>query len=336
MHSLNVGKLPPDLLKKLLRKIDPKDPSVVIGPRVGEDAAVLDMGDHYLVATTDPITFTEKRIGWYCVNINANDIATMGATPRWFLATLLLPQGKTTDRLVENIFDDILNSCRQLNVSLCGGHVEITANLDRPILVGQMLGEVSKDRLVTPERIKPGDVVLMTKSVAIEGTAILATEKEEVVSHNMDRDRIIHAKEFLDDPGISVVKDAAIACQAATIHGMHDPTEGGILTGLWELSQSCTLGLRINKEAITVYPETMTLCQLFDLDPLGLIASGTLLIVIDSEHADQVISSLRDASIPCRMIGEMVPREKGLSIHDGNKSIPLKPFVRDEITKIFS
>lgn len=336
MDFLDVGKLPPDLLKKLLTKIDAKDPRIVIGPRVGEDAAVLDMGDHYLVATTDPITFTEKRIGWYCVNVNANDIATMGATPRWFLATLLLPQGKTTKRLAENIFDNILNSCRQLNVSLCGGHVEITANLDRPILVGQMLGEVPKDRLVTPERIKPGDVVLMTKSIAIEGTAILAAEKEGVISRKMERDSIIRAKGFLDDPGISVVKDATIACQAAEIHGMHDPTEGGILTGLWELSQSCHLGLQIDKKAITIYPETVTFCRLFGLDPMGLIASGTLLIVTDPEHAEQVISSLRYASIPCRIIGKMLPSEKGLSIHDGNKSLPLKPFIRDEITKIFS
>lgn len=336
MDLLNVGKLPPDLLKKLLGKIDLKDPRIAVGPRVGEDAAVLDMGDHYLVATTDPITFTDKRIGWYCVNVNANDIATMGADPKWFLASLLLPQNKTDENLVENIFDDILDSCRQLDISLCGGHVEITAGLDRPILVGQMLGEASKNQLVTPDRIKPGDVVLMTKAIAIEGTAILAAEKEDVISQKMDRERIIRAKGFLDDPGISVVKDALTACETATIHGMHDPTEGGILTGLWELAQSCNLGLCIEREAIVIYPETAALCDIFDLDPLGLIASGTLLIVTDPADADRVISSLSDASIPCRVIGEMLPPEKGLFINARNKTMPLKPFARDEIARIFS
>ncbi len=336
MKNLETGKLPPDFLKRLLEKIDLKDPRITVGPRVGEDAAVLDMGDHYLVATTDPITFTDKRIGWYCVNVNANDIATMGAAPKWFFASLLLPQNKTDEKLVENIFNDILDSCRQLDISLCGGHAEITAGLERPILVGQMLGEASKDRLVTSDRIRPGDVVLMTKAIAIEGTAILAAEKEDAISQKMARDRIICARGFLDDPGISVVRDALTACEAAKIHGMHDPTEGGILTGLWELAQSCNLGICIEKEAVAIYSETAALCDIFDLDPLGLIASGTLLIVTDPADADRVISSLSDASIPCRVIGEMLSPGKGSFINARNKTMPLKPFARDEITKIFS
>ncbi len=336
MNFLNVGKLPPDFLKKLFKKIDPKDTRVVVGPRVGEDAAVLDMGDHYLVAKTDPITFTEDRIGWYCVNVNANDIATMGAVPRWFLATLLLPEGKTDEPLVEKIFDDILDSCRQLDVSLCGGHAEITSGLTRPILIGQMLGEVSKDRLVIPEKIKPGDVILLTKGIAIEGTAILAAEKENVLKDKIDIATIRRAKAFLDDPGISIVKEALTVCQTADIHGLHDPTEGGIMTGLWELAQVSNLSLSINRESISIFPETTAVCDILGLDPLGLIASGALLIVIDPKDADKVISSLSDEDIPCRIIGEMLPAEKKSSMHDRAKRIPIKPFLRDEITKALS
>ena len=142
---LPVGKLPVELLQGLLRSCRPPARSgVVLGPRYGEDAAVIDLGAKYLVAKTDPITFTAERIGWYAVHINANDIATMGATPRWFLATLLLPENGTTPELARGIFLDILRTCRTLGITLCGGHTEITSGLSRPIVVGQMLGEVRK------------------------------------------------------------------------------------------------------------------------------------------------------------------------------------------------
>ena len=146
--TLPVGKLPPAVLQGLLRACHPPASSgVVIGPRYGEDAAVIDIGTKYLVAKTDPITFTEERIGWYAVHINANDIATLGARPRWFLATVLLPEGRTTREMAQQIFLDILHTCRALGIALCGGHTEITAGLQRPIVVGQMLGEAKKSEL---------------------------------------------------------------------------------------------------------------------------------------------------------------------------------------------
>lgn len=334
MAFFEVGKLPPYLLDRMLRKIDLKDPRVVVGPMVGEDAAVIEMGDRYLVAKSDPITFAEERIGWYGVNINANDIATMGADPRWFLATLLLPQGKTDEHMVERIFDDILESCQSLGITLCGGHTEITYGLDRPILVGQMLGEVPRDRLVTSDRIVPGDVVLLSEGIAIEGTAILALEKGDEVSDKIDADVIYRAKEFLDNPGISVVKAALTACRVAEIHGMHDPTEGGIVTGLWELAQVCGCGLRIESEAVYVFPETRILCEVMGLDPLGLIASGALLIVVDSEWCENVISALAEEHISCKKVGNVVPAEEGLTIYRGGKVFPLVPFERDELTRV--
>ena len=233
MASFEIGKIPHEFLEKLLTKVDIKDPRVVIGPQVGEDAAVLDMGTKYLVVTTDPITFTEERIGWYCVNVNANDIAVKGAVPLWFTATLLLPEKRADEDLVESIFQDIYETCELLNITLCGGHTEITSGFERPILVGQMLGEVSKDELVTLKRIRPGDRVLLTQSVAIEGTTILARDKEDVLLKKVDADWINRAKKFLDHPGISVLKASSVACRGASLHGMHDPTEGGIITALW-------------------------------------------------------------------------------------------------------
>ena len=141
--SLPAGKRPHALLDQFLRRFAPSDPRLIVGPQMGEDAAVIDMGDRYLVAKTDPITFATEEIGWYAVNVNANDIAVMGAEPRWFLATILLPQGRATEALAEAIYGQIADACDQLNVVLAGGHTEITVGLERPIISGCMLGEVA-------------------------------------------------------------------------------------------------------------------------------------------------------------------------------------------------
>ena len=122
------GKLPIDLLTRLLSDIDVRDPRVVLGARTGEDAALIDMGDRYLVAKTDPITFATDLIGWYLVQVNANDLAVMGATPRWLMATLLLPEG-TTEAQTETIFAQLLEACDSLGITLIGGHTEITYDL---------------------------------------------------------------------------------------------------------------------------------------------------------------------------------------------------------------
>ena len=334
MKSFEVGKLPHAVLERMIGKIDVEDSRVVLGPGIGEDAAVIDMGDRYLVATTDPITFAQERIGWYCVNVNANDVATMGARPRWFFATLLLPEGKARQPLVDAILDDILRSCRDLGMALCGGHTEITTGLDRPILVGHLLGEVAKNKLVSSDRIAPGDVILLTHGIAIEGTAILAAEKEEELEGRVDRGIVARSKEFLANPGISVVRAAMTACEATRVHGMHDPTEGGLATGLWEMAKASGMGAWIEGDAVFVYPETQALCEALDLDPWGLIASGALLIVVAAEDSEKVISALKAEDIPCRPIGQILASGDESVIVRQGRTVPLKPFERDELARI--
>src|SRR5262245_8898042 len=173
---LPAGKLPPALLTQLLARQAVTDPRVLIGPRLGEDAAVIDMGDRLLIAKSDPITFATDAIGYYAVTVNANDIAAMGGTPRWFLATLLLPEASTTAALVRDIFAQVRQACRELDITLVGGHTEITVGLTRPILSGHMLGEVARARLVTSAGVQVGDALLLTKGFPVEGVAIMARE----------------------------------------------------------------------------------------------------------------------------------------------------------------
>src|SRR5438094_402855 len=170
------GKLPAALLATLLAQDVPTDPRVLIGPRVGEDAAVLDMGDRLLIAKSDPITFATDAIGHYAVTVNANDIAVMGGSPRWFLATLLLPETRTTAALVQDIFTQVRQACHALGIALVGGHTEITVGLERPILSGHMLGEVTRERLVTSAGVQVGDAILLTKGFPVEGVSIMARE----------------------------------------------------------------------------------------------------------------------------------------------------------------
>lgn len=351
--SYPLGKLPADHLARLLAQHAPDDERVVLGPGVGRDAAVISFSDpawtsegagHYLVAKTDPITFASDEIGWYAVHVNANDIACTGATVRWFLATLLLPEARADEALVDVIFDQVAGACAELGVGLVGGHTEITHGIDRPIVVGCMLGEVAPERLVRPDATRPGDLLLVTKGIAVEGTAIIAREKADILSSGVtsgdgmaevDDALVERSRGFLYDPGISVVRDAAVAAAAGEVHAMHDPTEGGLATGLWELAEAAGVGLEVDESAIPVLPETRILCTRLGLDPLGLIASGTLLLAVSARDATRIIRALEEAGIAAACIGRAVERQRGLVLRNATSERPLPSFDRDEIARLF-
>ncbi len=337
MPPLPVGKLRAELLERLFGKHAADDARVVVGPKVGEDAAVLDMGDRYLVATTDPITFATDEIGWYAVQVNANDVAVRGARPLWFLATLLLPEGGTSETRVEQLFEELATACAELGVALVGGHSEVTAGLPRPIVIGCMLGEVDKDRLVTTSGARAGDALLLTKGVPLEGAAILARERgDEATRRGVPPEVVRRAAELLKRPGLSVVPDARAACAAARVHAMHDPTEGGLATACWELSQAADVGVRVDRERIPVLTEGRLLCEAFGLDPLGTIASGALLLAVGAEDASAVVSACRAAGVECAAIGRVTPRSEGVSLVSGGHARPMPSFPQDEISRIFS
>jgi hydrogenase maturation factor len=332
---LPVGKLPLEHLRSLLRHLPKQDPRLLVGPQIGEDAAVIDAGDRYLVVATDPITFAADQIGRYAVHINANDVAVMGARPLWFFAVMLLPESRTTPELAEAIMGDVRTTCEELGVTLGGGHTEITQGLDRPILVGQMLGEVAPTRLVRKTRIAIGDLILLTRSVAIEGTAILAREKSERLRGRVDANLLARAARFLLEPGISVVSAALAAANVGEVpvHAMHDPTEGGLATGLFELVAPAGLGLRVIRELIPVAPETDAICNALALDPLKLIASGALLIAVARNRTDSVLEEVRATGVPVAVIGEVRKAAEGITIMTNGTVEPLNPPVRDEIAR---
>ena len=333
---MNAGKLPLDLLGSLLGEIEIVDPRVVLGPKPGEDAALIDFGDRYLVAKTDPITFATDLIGWYMVNVNANDLAVMGATPKWLLATLLLPEGTRESRIAE-IFAQLRDACSEVDVTLIGGHTEVSYGLDRPIAVGAMLGEVDKDKAILSSGVSPGDSLILTKGVAVEGASILAREAgDELTTRGADRDSIERAAGFLFDPGISVLKDARVAVGAGEVHAMHDPTEGGLSGGLYELAAASGVGFDIEADAIPILAECRRFCEILGLDPLGLIASGSLLAAVAPESADAVLGALSGAGIEACVIGVATDKTGEITLRSEGSSSEFPRFRRDELARFFS
>jgi len=334
-QTLPVGKLPHDLLATLLAQAPSQHERVLLGPGIGLDCAVLEMGNTALILKTEPITFATQDIGWYAVQIASNDIATTGATPQWMLVTLLLPENATTAESATEIGRQIFSACRQMGITLIGGHTEITYDLHRPIVVSTLIGEIAKDKVITPRGARPGDVVLLTKGIPIEGTAILAREFAAQLSTYLSDDELKIAQNYIFDPGISVLRDAQIATQTGSVTAMHDPTEGGLATALWELAEAAGVRLRIIRERIPVPPLAQKVCQFFGLDPLGTIASGALILTSPPEDAPKILRALGSAAITAAQIGVVESGSPDVVLIEAGSEKPLPRFARDEIARLY-
>ncbi len=327
---LRPGKLPPDVLARLLAGIPQHDSRVLVGPGIGRDAAVIDIGHgRVLVAKTDPITFTAEDIGWYAINVNANDIACMGAKPAWCMATVLLPVDAADD-LPGRIFDQLVAAANALGIQLVGGHTEVTLGLDRPIVVGAMFGEAARDEIVMGEGIMPGDAVVLAGGIAIEGTALLAREAAAaLVDAGVGEAMLSRCRSLLHEPGISIVAAAQALTARIRPRLMHDPTEGGIATALWEMAAAAGATLRVDRTQIPMLEETTAVCDALGLDPMGLLASGALLAIVPAADVGRVTSI--DNPSMFRIIGSVVEGPSRVILQNSNTPFPI--FERDELAR---
>lgn len=333
--EIKSGKLPAPLLQKLLSKIKHVDPRVILGPKLGEDAALIEFGNKILAAKTDPITFATDLIGWYLVQVNTNDLAVVGATPRWMLVTLLLPEG-TNEEQITSIFNDLTKAAESQNIVLIGGHTEVTSGLNRSIAVGTLLGELDSKNIIMTAGINDGDSIILTKGIAIEGTSLLCREAEtELLKLGVHPDIINTGKGMLFEPGISVRADAELARKTVKVNAMHDPTEGGIATGLQEMASASGLGLNIETSEIVIFEESKIVCDALELNPLGLISSGALLLATNSDNASKLISAFRENNIVANIIGTATKQHKDVNVlKDGVMSV-MESFDRDELARYF-
>ena len=307
--KLPFGKVPIEILAEVIFKnLGFKREEVVIGPSAGFDGAVIDLGEKSLVASMDPITGAIERIGWLAVNINANDVATFGVEPAFFLSCILLPENANR-KIIESICSQMNVAARDLKMAIIGGHCEVTPGLSNPIVIGCALGITNKGRYVTAGGAKPGDKLILTKSAGIEGTAILATERYNLLLKMGLSDKLLKsAQRFFEK--ISVVKDGITAFKTGGVDAMHDPTEGGVIGGIHEMADASNLGVKVFEKKIPVAEETVEICKFFKINPLQLISSGAMLVATKLEFAEDIITKLRREKIEASVIGEFLKNPK--------------------------
>lgn len=325
--ALPLGKVPPDVLEStVLRRCGAASPMVLVKPRIGLDVAVIALKDSYLIVSSDPITGVAEEIGWYAVNVAANDVATSGARPMFLQSVILLPEGSDASTL-KHIVDDMHRAAKQIGVSITGGHTETVRGLRRPIVISTCFSLA--ESYVTSADAKLGDVILMTKAAALEGTSILARFDESLkgLPNSIKRRAINLMKK------ISVVEDAVTAYSTGYVHAMHDPTEGGVIGGLCEMAISSGLGFIVYRSKIPVLNVTREVCRLKGVDPLLLISSGSLLMAVDPKGVDEVKRRLRSKGIAATEIGRFTASKRIVVDEEGRRQACPRAVV-DELWKI--
>ncbi len=332
-------KLPPHVMQRyVFSRVGARDPSVVIGPSVGEDAAVIDLGDgRVLVVHSDAITGAVETLGWLAVHIVCNDVAVTGARPRWFLVSLLLPEN-CSEELIDAITKQIDEASRELGIMVVGGHTELTPGIGRPIAGTTAMGIATADRIVRTGGAEVGDLVLMTKTAGIEGTAILCTDFADVLrARGVSEDVIRRGREMLRS--VSVVREALLLAERKLVTSMHDPTEGGILGGLTEIAYASGKTIVVWEESVPIARETEEVTKALGLDPLKLISSGALLATVPRDVVDEALSSLKSAGIEVAVIGEVREKSDSLVVlHRRNGKVEKlrDVYVRDELLRLWS
>ncbi len=330
-RALPVGKIPPGLLQRLLSLPRQSSPELLVSPGLGEDAAVLQLGNRLIAVGSDPITFPTLRPGFFAVHVNANDMAVTGATPRFFTLTMMLPPG-ATERLAAEIMVDAIEAAESVGAILIGGHSEVTAAVNIPLVSVTMFGELLCPEPLRTANGQPGDAVIQVNALAIEGTAILASEHRERLVRELGMELVDKAAGFLFDPGISVVVPARLVATRLAVHAMHDPTEGGIATGLREIAAASGTGVVIKQDGLLMAEETRQICEVLGCDPLGIISSGCLLFTIEQKHAAAAVNFLGEAGFAAARIGFLDESPHAYIMKDAEgvrKSLP--EFAVDEL-----
>ena len=314
---LPTGKLDSDLLKKIVfEKITYRNEDVKVRPGIGEDCAVMDFGGFDCVMSTDPITSAVSDIGRLSIHITCNDVASNGVQPLGIMLAVMLPVG-TTDEDVEHIMGQAAETAAALKVEIIGGHTEITPAVKQPVIVSTAIGKTPAGSSQSGDNMVPGDYIMMTKAAGLEGSGIIACDYAERLRREKDEDgnplfteeEIDRARSFLDL--VSVVPEGVAAGRVGT-HGMHDITEGGILGAVWEMCQISGTGALVWEDKIPMEPETAKICRVFDIDPLRLISSGSMVIIVPAEKREAMEEAMKEAGVAASVIGVIREKEEGV------------------------
>jgi hydrogenase expression/formation protein HypE len=325
--KLASGKLPVQLLRELLHSDAPPPPELLLPPKPGEDAGVIALGGGALVVAGDPVTMTGADVGAHAVLVNANDIAVLGVRPRWFLSTILLPEGIEEDE-IRALFAGMKATLARHDILLVGGHIEITGAVRQTVVSGHILGFAEDGQFLRTADMKSGDAVLQIGPAPVEAAAVLANEAP-AAERDIAPDLWHAALSALETPGILVV-EAALRATALGAHALHDPTEGGLSAGLHELAEASDLALRLDENAVLWFAPGEALCRSLGADPWGALASGALLAAFPAERAVEACRTLAAEGFPAAIIARAEPG-KGVLMSDGQG---LPRYERDEVLRV--
>lgn len=321
---MKIGKVPPEILKSSVYPyLGSMRKEVLVHSGFGEDCSIIDFGENVAVASTDPITGANKNSGYLSVFISCNDIAACGANPLGILVTLLLPAG-ADELMLKDLMEGIHDASRQIGIEILGGHSEITDAVIKPVVSVTALGIAKKNEYVTSSGARPGDDVIVTKALGLEGTSILTSDYEDILKAELSPELLHRAQSFIKK--IGAVEDGLAAAKAGA-SAMHDITEGGLLGAVYEIAEASGTGVRIIKEKLPILPETRAICDFFRIDPLGLISSGSMLIC--APKGDEVVKALAARGIDASIIGKITEKDKLLV--SGDDCIAITPPERDEL-----
>lgn len=325
---MKIGKVPENVLKRsVLKQIKTKRPEVLVGAGVGEDCAAIALGpDEVMVLSTDPITGTTQDIGRWAVMVSANDVASSGAEVMGMMVCAMLPPD-ITEQEIRAVMEQIETSCEELQIQVVGGHTEITDAVTRPVLTITGIGKVKKDRLLATKGARPGQDVVITKWVGLEGTSILAKEREQMLLEKFPRHLIEEAKSY--EQMMSVIPEAAIAVKS-NVSAMHDITEGGVFGALWEMAESAGVGLTIDLKKLPIKQATVEICNFFDINPYEMMSSGSMLMAADNGH--DLVRELEKANIHGVVVGKVTDSNDRVVVN-GDETRFLEPPKTDELYK---
>ncbi|MVX62690.1 AIR synthase [Clostridium chromiireducens] len=315
-----------DLRRIILNNKSVRRDEIVVRNDVGEDCSIIDFGNYEGVFSTDPITGANENIGKLAVHINCNDIASSGGEPIGILVTILAPVNSTLQE-INKVMNEIDEEAAKINVEIIGGHTEVTSAVNKMVISVTVIGKNLKGKSVKTAGAKLGDDIIVTKTLALEGTYILINDYEEKLKKILSAEEIELGKSLINK--LSVLEEGKIGGEFG-VNSMHDITEGGLLGGLFEVAMASNTGFKISKDRIPILEITRKICEEFQIDPLRLISSGSMLIT--SENGEELVKQLKDKGIEASIIGKICDQD-GILIDNGNE-IKVEPPKRDELFNI--
>ncbi len=326
---MKAGKLKESVLKRsLLRQLHTRRTDVIAGPAVGADYGAMSVDEETaIVMASDPITLTKDAIGNSAVIAACNDVACSGAVPMGVSVTMLLPTSFNEKELCI-LMKDIDNACETCGVDIISGHTEVTRAVKEPLVMVTAIGTVNKKQMVHSSNVRAGMDIVATKWAGLEGTAILAKEKEAELRTRYTQPFIDNAKVF--EQMMSIIPEAAVAMKSGA-RAMHDVSEGGIFGALWELAESAGVGLEIVLKKIPIRQETIEICEFFDINPYMILSGGCLLIA--TYDGNGMVHEMEKAGIPAVVIGKATEGNDRVLLHEDERRF-LEKTQTDELYKL--